>query len=109
MSFRRRTRMISFRISETEFERLKSKSELRGAGSVSDYARLSLCGELSDDSDHLASRVHQLDGDLRSMRVRVERLTAVVENTRSDVVQTGAIQQLGGGITHVDENNSDLS
>ena len=41
---RRRTRKISFRVSEREFEQLKNKSEAEGARSISDFARLALCG-----------------------------------------------------------------
>ena len=101
--------MISFRVSEDEFQQLKSQSESRGAGSVSDYARLSLCGEISGPPDPLASRILELDGDLRHLRVHVERLTAVVESNHSNVAQAGTIQQQGGGTIHVHENISDLS
>ena len=101
--------MISFRVSENEFQQLKSQSELRGAGSVSDYARLSLCGEQSGPPDPLASRIHELDGDLRHLRVHVERLTAAIESTHSNVAQAGTIQQQGGGTTHVHGNDFDLS
>jgi len=100
--------MISFRVSESEFERLKSKSESQGAGSVSDYARLSLCGELSSVPDHLISRIHQLDGNLQDIRLHLERLTAAVENTGSKVVQSGAIRQQDEDLLNVDEDASGL-
>ena len=47
MAFRRMNRMISFRVSDDEFERLRAKSEAEGARSVSDYARVALAREAS--------------------------------------------------------------
>ena len=66
MAYRRMTRMISFRVSEDEFERLRSKSQAEGARSVSDYARLALSrdttgeGEWRDHLQRLSSEVHRL-------------------------------------------------
>src|SRR5215470_11121495 len=104
MSYRRRTRMISFRVSEDEFQQLKSKSESLGTGSVSDYARLSLCGETAEHSDHLAVRIHE---DLQSLRTNVEQLATLVESTHYAVMGAGSVRQQGGGLTrYVDEDNS---
>ena len=44
-------RMISFRVSDDEFERLRAKSQAEGARSVSDYARVALARESSADRE----------------------------------------------------------
>jgi hypothetical protein len=46
---KRMNRMISFRVSDDEFERLRAKSQAEGSRSVSDYARLALAREASDN------------------------------------------------------------
>lgn len=80
MGFRRRTRMISFRVSENEFEQLRNESESHGVGSVSDYARLNLCrGQHIEPTDPLEARLHQLDGKVQTLSTRVERLVSLVE------------------------------
>lgn len=86
MSYRRRTRMISFRVSEHEFEQLRTISESEGAGSVSDYARLSLCRGSTASPDNIAATIHKLDSELQSLRSHLERLTALVESTHYAVV-----------------------
>jgi hypothetical protein len=43
MDERRRMRMVSFRVSPHEFELLKVRSEVEGARSISDSARVTLC------------------------------------------------------------------
>jgi hypothetical protein len=68
------TRMVSFRVSEREFELLRSKSEALGARSVSDYARVALCGSSSPldgqteaDFRHLSLGIQQLNSELRRL------------------------------------------
>ncbi|PYT11057.1 MAG: hypothetical protein DMG59_27425 [Acidobacteria bacterium] len=65
------TRMISFRVSNDEFELLRSKSESQGARSVSDYARLALCGSPSAPDDQI---VHQLSDEIQQLRLEINRL-----------------------------------
>jgi len=86
MSFRRRTRMVSFRVSEDEFEQLKTISESEGTGSVSDYARLSLCSGNHGAPASVAAEIHKLDNELQSLRTHLERLTALVESTHNAVI-----------------------
>ncbi len=51
MAFRRMNRMISFRVSDDEFERLRMKSQEEGSRSVSDYARLALAREARGENE----------------------------------------------------------
>jgi len=66
MAYRRMTRMISFRVSEDQFERLRAQSQAEGARSVSDYARYVLSREAresiqwGDELQRLKFEVHRL-------------------------------------------------
>ena len=80
MSFRRMTRMISFRVSEDEFEQLRSKSEANGARSISDYARLALCGATNGVDGHLESDIHELSDGIQQLNHHIRRLAELMEN-----------------------------
>lgn len=86
MSYRRRTRMISFRVSEHEFEQLRTISESEGAGSVSDYARLSLCRGHQASPESIDATIRKLDSEILNLRAHLERLTTLVESTHHAVV-----------------------
>jgi hypothetical protein len=75
--FRRRSRIVSFRVSEDEFEMLKEVSRIRGAHSLSDYARYVTCRDLEGEAsaavvcphlELLNGRVNQLTQDLALLR-----------------------------------------
>jgi phosphoglycerate-specific signal transduction histidine kinase len=76
--FKRKTRMISFRLSEEEYQYLRSISESEGARSVSDYARDTLFrirqaarrppAEIQAKMDKLASRLDSLNREVQSLR-----------------------------------------
>ena len=51
--------MISFRVSEREFEQLKNKSEAEGARSISDFARLALCGSNGSSSERVDEGINR--------------------------------------------------
>ena len=74
---RRRTRMISFRVSDGEFEQLKAKLEAEGARSISDYVRLMLWR-----SSNTAFSVTgmQLSDDIQVLGALVRRVTELVES-----------------------------
>ena len=67
--------MISFRVSEQEFEMLRSKSEAVGARSVSDYARLALCNAARARDGEVGSDVQQLSGEIQQLSLDIRRLT----------------------------------
>lgn len=75
MAFRRMNRMISFRISDDEFERLRAKSEAEGSRSVSDYARAALAKEARGDNEW-SQQLERLSAD-------VARLTQLLEPKES--------------------------
>jgi hypothetical protein len=79
---RRRTRTISFRVSEREFELLRVKSEAEGARSISDLARLVLCGSATGSNDRLDNSLGELTGEIRQLSVDVRRATELIEASR---------------------------
>ena len=89
MSHWRRTRMISFRVSDDEFALLKMKSEAEGARSVSEFARLTLCGQTNGGSVSVghtngdASQLTQLRDDLQELNTYVRRVAELIERSRT--------------------------
>jgi hypothetical protein len=82
---RRRTRTISFRVSEREFELLKLKSEAEGARSISDLARLVLCASAVGSSDRIDKSLGELAGEVRQLSADVRRATELIEASRRSV------------------------
>ena len=76
--FKRKSRMISFRLSEEEYQYLRTVSESKGARSVSDYARDTLFHnnqvgrqrppELQARMVKLASMLDSLNREVQSLR-----------------------------------------
>ena len=75
--------MISFRVSEREFEQLKNKSEAEGARSISDFARLSLCGSGAGSSDRVDEGINRLSDDVQQLSADVRRVTELLEASAS--------------------------
>ena len=79
---RRRTHKVTFRVSEHELEELKNKSEAEGARSVSDFARLALCGSSNGHAFSSESRV-QADAGIDHLSAHVRRVTEILESAPS--------------------------
>lgn len=83
--FKTRTRMISFRLSEEEYERMRDMSLVEHARSVSDYARAALCrlphGN-DNSSDAKDPRVDRLEGAVKQLKADVQQLRQLVEHAR---------------------------
>jgi len=67
--------MVSFRVSNDEFERLRARSEAEGSRSVSDYARLALAREQRPEADWVEH--------LQRLSANVERLTQLLDRKDS--------------------------
>ena len=74
--------MISFRVSEHEFELLKVRSEAEGARSLSDYARLALCKKERESANRVEPAVHQLSGEIQQLRAHLLHMTELLANPR---------------------------
>ena len=71
-----RTKMISFRVSEREFELLRERSEADGARNISEYARNALCeGPKPSDSD-----IRRLSSEIQRIGADVARVTELIEH-----------------------------
>src|SRR4051794_20799850 len=70
-----RVRMISFRVSEREFEQLLVRSEAEGARNISEYARNALCeGPKPSESD-----LRRLTAEIQRIGADVARVTELIE------------------------------
>jgi len=83
--------MISFRVSEREFEMLKAMSESKGARSVSDFARIALCGYRSGasiESIEPEETIARLRNEVEDLKVYVRRVAEALEAWESTIHQT---------------------
>jgi hypothetical protein len=80
--FKPKTRMISFRLSQDEYECLRQTSESRGARSVSDYARVTLCRVVAGDpgtAESPETQIEEISQKMRELDYKVQRLAKVVD------------------------------
>jgi hypothetical protein len=75
-----RVRMISFRVSEREFEQLLVRSEAEGARNISEYARNALC-----EGPKLS------EADLRRLTAEIQRIGADVARVTELIEQRGPV------------------
>jgi len=82
-----RTRLVSFRLSEEEYQRLKYVCSQKGARSISDGARALLCqirglsDDLSPDGSPTIKSGHLIDS-LERLNSGINRLTDLVEKLK---------------------------
>jgi hypothetical protein len=78
---RPRNRLVNFRLSEDEFERLKSSCDVFGARSVSDFARSSVLSRLAEipSSNESSGRITDLDGKVATLEARVGQLIRLLD------------------------------
>ena len=72
MAFKRMNRMISFRVSDDEFEKLRQRSAAEGARSVSDYARVALARESNGERD-MMQHLQRLTADVQRLTELLDR------------------------------------
>lgn len=79
--FRKRTRVVSFRLSEEEYEDLMDLCAMRQARSLSDFARLATLGQSHGQvaNGHGDGTLRELYRQLRALDGEVKRLSALVE------------------------------
>jgi len=79
----RKTRTISLRLSEGEFEALKSLYASHGARSISDFVRTSMQRVISEAAAHsyaLELKVQEIDGKLSLLDGEVARFSRFLES-----------------------------
>jgi hypothetical protein len=72
---RRRNKLVSFRLSEQEYEALQSVSASEGARSISDFARAALCEVLV--ANRAGAGNHQRPAD-NTVNITLERLATTM-------------------------------
>ena len=80
---RRRERIVSFRVSEAEYESLRAASETDGANSISEYARRAACTkppapetpEMRALLQNLYSRVDELQNEMQRLSTRLDQMS----------------------------------
>jgi hypothetical protein len=97
MSFRRMRRTISFRVSEDEFQQLRNKSEVTGARSVSDYARLSLCGPSAQSNDEHDMKIQELSEGIKRLSADIRLLFEMIEAPQRNRSGQNAMVASNGG------------
>lgn len=81
---RPRNRLVNFRLSEDEFDRLKASCALQGARSVSDFARSAVLDrmETSSPSSHASTpRQFQMDNRLAELESQMGQLLNLISAT----------------------------
>jgi hypothetical protein len=76
--FTRRTRTVSFRLSEEEYQELRQVCIAHGIRSMSDFARLTTQWWIDGDGSHhepLLATIRELSGKLRQLDAQVKRLS----------------------------------
>ena len=79
-----RNRLVNFRLSEIEFEKLKAACARQGARSISDFARSSVLRSLDEPPEVVApsyGRVSSLDQKVAELEIRVDQLLRLLSAT----------------------------
>jgi Arc/MetJ-type ribon-helix-helix transcriptional regulator len=90
---KRRTRIVSFRLSEDEYEQLQKTFVGKGAHSLSDFVRVALArlGNRDSDSTHERSELRALARRVKKLDSEVRRLTQMIDATPSDAAMEHAV------------------
>lgn len=84
---RPRNRLVNFRLSEDEFDRLRNSCAEYGARSISDFARSSVLDRLNrpPEQAHDGERVFSLNSKVMELEYRVGQLLNLVHATGTSV------------------------
>ncbi len=80
---KRKSRMISLRLSDEEYESLRSLYRMHGSRSVSEFARNAMqkvIGESISPAGTLETRIVELDHKMSSLDHEVARLVSLIES-----------------------------
>jgi len=69
-----RTRLINFRVSEDEYDQLRSASEKSGARSLSDFARSAILHSFDGDAHSIAPAISGIDKKVGDMQEQLGKL-----------------------------------
>jgi hypothetical protein len=92
----KRSRTVSFRLSDAEYQALKNVSTLRGARSVSEFTRSVACSTHVDGAGNGAEKESNKIDD--HLRVLYDRMNALDHSIR---VLTDELKEISNGSTHL--------
>lgn len=69
-----RTRLVNFRVTNEEFEKLKSACDRRGARCLSDFARTVMLASQDVDPQDVGERLAALDRRISGLELSISRL-----------------------------------
>lgn len=87
--FKPRNRLVNFRLSEEEFDKLRASCALYGARSLSDFARSAVmrsvvyglpCGEAVEETSE--KRLAQMEGKVQDLETRLDELVKLLASLR---------------------------
>ncbi len=83
-----RSRLVNFRVTEEEFERLKNAAEILGSRCLSEFARLVMLGTANGpvsaaESESLNGRLSVFDRRLNNLESNMARLLDTLVSTNS--------------------------
>ncbi len=77
---KRRSRIVSFRLSDEEYDSLKNVSATRGARSVSEFTRSVACNQDGEQAKKLEETLLTLTERMELLDRRLQTLTEAVKN-----------------------------
>jgi hypothetical protein len=82
---KRRSRIVSFRLSDEEYDSLKSVTVSRGARSVSEFTRSVACnmGATGNGAEKIEDSLRTLNDRMKALDRRIQMLTQVLEEKNS--------------------------
>lgn len=81
---RKRQRIVSFRVSEAEYESLRAASEIEGAHSISEYARRTACATLVSEPGDVRLAIHTLGSRLDELQAEMRRISSRMDERLSE-------------------------
>jgi hypothetical protein len=89
--------MISFRVSENEFEALRTRAEAQGVQSLSEYARLALRESTGAPATRIEPNLSQLSLQVQRLSLDVRRLADLLDRPRPLPINGHPSAQIGNG------------
>jgi hypothetical protein len=92
MAMKKRSRIVSFRLSDEEYDSLKNVTVSRGARSVSEFTRSVACTKEASDGEpeKIGDELRSLNARMEALVHRIETLTCALEekNATEDTEDT---------------------
>lgn len=95
-----RNRLVYFRISEDEFQKVAEMCQSEGARSLSDFARLAMQRQIRDGSETpdtiMKEKLRVIDEIIGELNRKLQQLTQLLD-VRSHEPATGSVNNVNGG------------